>query len=92
MKKGQKRKKRKRIKTDIYKNLSSQNSPRFGEIAVDMGFITGKHLKEALIEQIDDKLDSHPHRFIGYILFENGCITKEQFDTVLDTLFLKVPA
>ncbi len=89
MKKGQKRKKR---KADIYKNLSSQNSPRFGEIAVDMGFITDKQLREALNEQIEDKLDDHPHRFIGYILFENGCITKEQFDTVLDTLFFKVPA
>ncbi len=86
MKKGQKR------KAGIYKNLSSQNSPRFGEIAVDMGFITDKQLREALNEQIEDKLDDHPHRFIGYILFENGCITKKQFGTVLDTLFFKVPA
>jgi hypothetical protein len=75
-----------KVKEDVYQNLSKEYSPRFGEIAVGMGFITEKQLKEALVEQIDDKLDNHPHRFIGYILFENGCITNEQFDSVLDTL------
>ncbi len=74
------------MKEDVYQNLSKEYSPRFGEVAVGMGFITEEQLKEALSEQIDDKLNNHPHRFIGYILFENGCITNEQFDSVLDTL------
>ncbi len=74
------------MQEDVYRNLSKEYSPRFGEIAVGMGFITEEQLKEALSEQIDDKLDNHPHRFIGYILFENGWITNEQFDSVLDTL------
>ncbi len=79
-----------KVKDDVYKNLSKQDSPRFGEIAVDMGFVTEKQLKEALVEQVEDNLSNHPRRFIGYILFENGWITKEQFDSVLD-IFFKAP-
>ncbi len=75
-----------KVKEDVYQNLSKEYSPRFGEVAVGMGFITEEQLKEALSEQIDDKLDNHPHRFIGYILYEHGWITNEQFDCVLDTV------
>ncbi len=56
---------------------------RFGKIAVDMGFITGKQIKEALVEQVEDELADKPHRPIGKILLENGWITKEQTDIVL---------
>ena len=80
------------MKDDFMKKLSKRYSPPFGKIAVDMGFITAEQLTEALAEQAEDSLSNRPHRFIGYILFENGWITKEQFDTVLDTLFFKVPA
>ncbi|MBO1225115.1 MAG: hypothetical protein JYX80_11875 [Candidatus Scalindua sediminis] len=75
------------MEVNIYKNLSKQHSHRFGEIAVDMGFVTEEQLKEAMVEQVEDNLSSHPHRFIGYILFENGWITNEQFDSVLNILF-----
>jgi hypothetical protein len=75
------------VEVNIYKNLSKQHSPRFGEIAVDMGFVTEEQLKEALVEQVEDNLSNHPHRFIGYILFENGWITNEQFDSALNILF-----
>jgi hypothetical protein len=75
------------VEVNIYKNLSKQHSPRFGEIAVDMGFVTEEQLKEAMVEQVEDNLSNHPHRFIGYILFENGWITNEQFDSALNILF-----
>jgi hypothetical protein len=75
------------VKDDVYKNLSRQYSTLFGEIAVDMEFVTEKQLKEALVEQVEDNLSNHPHRFIGYVLFENGWITNEQFDSVVDILF-----
>ena len=75
------------MKDDVYKNLSNQHSTLFGEIAVEMGFVTEKQLKEALVEQVEDNLSNHPHRFIGYVLFENGWITNEQFDSVVDILF-----
>ncbi len=75
------------MEVNIYKNLSNQHSHRFGEIAVDMGFVTEEQLKEAMVEQVEDNLSNHQHRFIGYILFENGWITNEQFDSVLNILF-----
>jgi hypothetical protein len=75
------------VEDNVYNNLSKQHSPRFGEIAVDMGFVTEEQLKEAMVEQVEDNLSNHPHRFIGYILFENGRITNEQFDSVLNILF-----
>ncbi len=75
------------MEDNVYKNLSKQHNPRFGEIAVDKGFVTEGQLKEALVEQVEDNLSNHPHRLIGYILFENGWITNEQFDSVLNILF-----
>ncbi len=65
------------MKDDVYKNLSKQHNHRFGEIAVDMGFVTEKQLKEALVKQVEDNLSNHPHRFIGYVLFVNGWITRD---------------
>ncbi len=59
---------------------------RFGKIAVDMGFITAEQLKEAITEQVEDDLADKPHRPIGKILLENGWITKEQIDIVLNEL------
>ncbi len=75
------------MEDNVYKNLSKQHNPRFGEIAVDKGFVTEGQLKEALVEQVEDNLSNHPHRLIGYILFENGWITTKQFDSVINILF-----
>ncbi len=74
-----------------FKNLSKQYSPRFGDISIDKGFVTEKQINEALAEQAVDSLSNRPHRFLGYVLFENGWITNEQVDIVLDILF-KAPA
>ncbi len=74
------------MEDDIYENLSGEYSPRFGQIAVDLGFVTEKQLKEALVEQVEDDLSNKPHRFIGRIFFEHGWITSEQINIVLDIL------
>ena len=79
------------MENDFIKKLSKQHNPRFGEIAVDKGFVTEEQLKGAMVEQVEDNLSNHPHRLIGYILFENGWITNKQFDSVLNILF-KEPA
>jgi hypothetical protein len=76
------------VKNDVYiKKLSRQYSPRFGNIAVDMGFITEKQLKKAIAEQVEDGLSDRRYRLIESILFEHGWITKEQIDIVLCELF-----
>ncbi len=79
------------MENDFIKKLSKRYSPRFGEIAIDKGFITADQLTEALAEQAMDSLSNRPHRFIGYILSVHGWITNDQIDSVLDILF-KAPA
>ncbi len=74
------------MKGDVHKNFSNQYSPRFGEIAVNMEFVTEKQLNEAYVEQIEDDFSNKPHRFIGDILFENRLITNKEMYIVLTEL------
>ncbi len=60
----------------------NEYSSKFCQIVVDRGFISDKHLKEALNEQIEDKLANRPHRFIGRMLFEDGWIGDEHINIV----------
>ncbi len=52
-----------------------------------MGFVTAEQLKEAVVLQVEDDIFERPHRLIGDILLENGWITDEQIETVLNELF-----
>ncbi len=74
-------------KIDAFKNLSKQYKPRFGDIAIDKGFVTEKQINEAITEQDVDALFNKPHRFVGSILFEHGWITKKQIDIVVNELY-----
>jgi len=69
--------------------ILKKSIPRFGKIAVDMGFVTEKQLNKALAEQAGEGLSNKPHRLVGKILLENGWITDEQIDIVLNELFKK---
>ncbi len=69
--------------------ILKESLPRFGMIAVDMGYVTEKQLNQALAEQMAEDLSNKPHRSIGKILLENGWITDEQIDIVLNGLFIK---
>ncbi len=75
------------MEDDVLKKLGIQYFPRFGKIAVHMGFVTAKQLKEAIAEQVEDDLADKPHKSIGKILFEHGWITDEQINIVLNELF-----
>lgn len=73
-------------------NNQSQNQvsaycPRFGQLAVEMGFITSDQLKQGLAEQVDDNLSNRPHRILGTIFFEHGWMTPGQVDMVLNQMF-----
>ncbi len=67
------------------KEVSSKHDHRFCQIAVNMGFITEKQLREALNEQIanDPSNRLRPHRLVGEILLEKGWLTNKQIDMVL---------
>ncbi len=57
-----------KLEKDVNKTFSKKYCHPFGNIAVDMGFITAEQLTEALAEQAVDSLSNRPHRFIGYII------------------------
>jgi hypothetical protein len=64
---------------------------RFGVIAVDKGLITPDQLIEALKIQVTEDMEKGKHRLIGRILLEQGLITTEQIDEVLDELGKGLP-
>ena len=59
--------------------------PRFGQIALDKGFVTTDHLKKALTEQVNKDFSdkSMPRRRIGEILFEKKWIRLKHIDVIL---------
>jgi hypothetical protein len=66
--------------------LTKEYCFRFGQIAVEKGFITIEQLKKALSEQVDDDVANKRHKLIGTILFEKDWITSQQIDIVLNEL------
>lgn len=77
MKEGEK------MENDVDRRFPYRYCRRFGQIAVELGFITIKQLKEGLIEQINDDIAHRPHRLLSEILFEKGWITNRQILEVL---------
>jgi hypothetical protein len=57
--------------------------PRFGEVAIEMGFITVKQLKEALSEQVDNYFAHKPFKLLGEIFIDKGWMTIKQIEIVL---------
>ena len=67
-----------------YISLAVEYCRRFGQVAVERGFITPEQLKEALTEQVDDDLTNKQHRLLGDILFEKNYMTANQIEAVLN--------
>jgi hypothetical protein len=72
---------------EIDRELSQKYCPRFGQIAVEKGYVTSEQVKKAVSEQIDDDISGRPHRLIGRIFLDNGSMTPQQIETVLNELF-----
>jgi len=75
---------------DMQKRISQKYCPRFGQIAVESGFITEAQLAQALALQVHQELDGHGHRLLGEILFEKEWMSAPQIDQVLTTLFRRM--
>ena len=71
----------------IEKELSQKYCRRFGQIAVERGYVTSEQLKQAVSEQIDDDMAGRPHRLIGRIFLDNESMTPQQIELVLNELF-----
>jgi hypothetical protein len=72
---------------ELDKELSRKYCPRFGQIAVEKGYVTSEQVKEAVSEQIDDDLANRPHRLLGRIFLDKGVMSPQQIDIVLNELF-----
>ena len=61
---------------------------RFGEIAIQKGFITISALEEALVEQIstDPSVKHKQWKMVGEILFYKGYMTINQIEIVLEEI------
>jgi hypothetical protein len=75
------------MKNDFDIKPSVKYSHRFGDIAVDMGFVTAEQVKEAIAEQIDNDMNNRRHMFIGEIMLMKGWINIKQLDIVLNELY-----
>jgi hypothetical protein len=74
-------------KDDVDKEISAKYCPRFAQIAVEKGYVSPDNAKAALSRQLDDDLAGKTHKLIGSIFLENGWITPQQIETVLNDLF-----
>ena len=72
---------------NLDKELSDKYGPRFGYLAVEMEFSTPEQVKAALAEQVEDNLANKAHRLMGRIMLDNGWITHQQVEAVLNELF-----
>ena len=75
---------------DVRKKISQKYCPRFGQIAVELGFINEAQLAAALARQVHQELDGQGHRLLGEILFEQEWMSAPQIDHVMTTLFKRM--
>jgi hypothetical protein len=59
---------------------------RYGQIAIEKGFITKDQLIEALTIQVTEEISGEGHRLTGVILIDLGYITLSQDLEVLNEL------
>ncbi|RJQ47428.1 MAG: hypothetical protein C4538_05265 [Nitrospiraceae bacterium] len=71
------------------KILAEKYALRFGQIAVDKGFVSSEQVRQALDIQMSVVNASRlrPHKLIGEILFEKGWMTMKQIENVLAEIF-----
>lgn len=75
---------------DVRKELSKKYCPRFGQLAVQFGFITEAQLIEALACQVRAELIGKPHRLLGEILFDAEVMSTPQIEQVMTELFKRM--
>ncbi len=59
---------------------------RFGQVAVQKGYVSLEQLKNAIKTQIEDDINGLPHRLVGEILMEMGAMDVLAIEDVLQEL------
>lgn len=72
--------------------MSSEHlQKRFGVVAIEHGFVSPEQFVEALKIQVMEDVKSGKHRLVGRILLENGAMSLEQINIVLDAIGKGIP-
>jgi hypothetical protein len=66
--------------------MAHKNPKRFGQVAVEKGFLDETHILEALEIQARDKNEGKEHRLVGAILVDEGYLTEDQVAEILETM------
>ncbi len=69
-------------KTDRHESPKSKRKP-FGQIAIDMGFVTADAVKRALDIQHKEDAAGKTHRLLGIIMLEAGFLSSEELIQIL---------
>lgn len=72
---------------DAAQPLPKKFWPRFGMLAVEMGFVTVEQVREAMGEQVNDDFAGRPRRLLGDILVQRDWMTPREVNVVLKELF-----
>lgn len=75
---------------EYVKSISKKYCPRFGMVAIEMGFITEQQLIEALGRQVYEEFLGFGHRLVGTILFDQGWMSSEEIDRVATELLKRM--
>lgn len=70
--------------TDASNTIPQTFCPRFGMLAIEMGFVTVDQIREAMAEQLDDDLAEKPRRLLGTILVDRRWMTLREVEMVPD--------
>jgi len=66
--------------------MAHKNPKRFGQVAIEKGFLNEEHINEALDIQAREKIENGKHRLIGAILVDQGFLTDDQVEEILDAM------
>lgn len=77
---------------DTRKKNSQKYCPRFGQVAVEFGFINEAQLAEALASQVHQELEGRGHRLLGEILFRKKLVSATQIDQVMREMLRRAAA
>jgi len=72
---------------DADKMVPQKFCPRFGMLAVEMGFVSVEQVREGMAEQLDDDIANRPHRLLGTIFVDRRWMTFREVEMVLERLF-----
>ena len=68
--------------------IDSKLAQKFGQVAIEMGFVTAEQVKQVLSEQfsIDSSSRLRPPKLMGEIFSEKGWMTQKQIHMVIEKI------